>query len=408
MKFFYTATKSDGTKVSDSIDASSINEATRLLLARGLFVKKVSKGRIRLAKNLSISFGKVSLVDKILFTKHLSTMLKSGITLTEALKVIEEQATSRKFKRVVKNIASEIKTGQKLSTALASYSRIFDSLFINIINVGEESGTLEENLEYLANDLEDKYELRKAIKAAALYPSIVLVAVFGLILLLGYFVLPKITLLFKTLKFELPLATRILLKISFLFENYGNIIVAVVVLTPILVYFISRTKLVKPLWHWLLLKLPIIGKIIINYNLSIISRTFSILLKSGITVDRALAIVADTVRSQVYKKKLQKSVAEVQRGKRLSEVLSSFRQSKRQPLFPLLAIKMISVGERSGQLEESLSYLSNYYEKEVSDVTKNLTVILEPILLLIVGLIVGFVAVSVISPIYQVTGQFGR
>ncbi|MBU1164647.1 type II secretion system F family protein [Patescibacteria group bacterium] len=406
MKFFYTATKGDGSVVKESITASNINEATRILLGQGLYVKKISKGRATSINKISI-IGGVSLVDKILFAKHLATMLKSGITLSEGLKVIEEQTTSPRFKKIVANILAQTRTGQKLSTALRSYPRVFDTLVVNMISVGEESGTLEKNLEYLASDLEERHELKKSIMAASMYPAIVLIAVFGLLLLLAYFVLPKITQLFKTLKFELPLSTKILLFISEMFSNYGKIILAAAVLIPILIYLISRTKFIKPIWHTILLKIPILGKIIIEYNLSIICRTFAILLKSGITVDSSLIIITDTLKNQVYKKKLHISVKGIQTGKHFSDVLTSFKQSKRSPIFPLLAIKMINVGERSGQLEESLNYLAEYYEEEVNDTTKNLTTILEPLLLLFVGLLVGFVAISVITPIYQVTGRFG-
>jgi len=347
-------------------------------------------------------------MDKLLFTKHLSTMIKSGITISEALQVISDQASSRKFKRIIYNIDNQIRKGQRLSTALSSFPSVFDTLFINIVNVGEESGTLVENLEYLSSDLEEKYNLKKAIKAAAFYPSIVLSATFGLVLLLAYFVLPKITKLFKTLKFELPLTTKILLFTADLFENYGNIIIAIAIVTPFIIYFITRLKFIKPLWHWLLLKLPVIGKIISNYNLAIITRTINILLKSGIPVDRSLTITAETVNNKIYSQKLTQSIVEVQEGKRFSKVLQSLRQSKRKPLFPLLVIKMLGVGEKSGQLEESAAYLARYYEKEVGGATKNLTVILEPILLVVIGLIVGFVAISIITPIYQITGQFGR
>ena len=160
------------------------------------------------------------------------------------------------------------------------------------------------------------------------------------------------------------------------------------------------------MWHSLLIKMPIIGNIIINYNLALLNRTLGILLKTGLTIDQAITITSNTLSNKVYQKKVSGTLSQIQKGKRLSDILASFKQSKRKPLFPLLVIKMIGVGERSGRLDESLSYLADYFEKEVDNTTKNLTTTLEPILLIVVGLIVGFIAISVISPIYQVTGQF--
>ncbi|RJR31594.1 type II secretion system F family protein [Candidatus Parcubacteria bacterium] len=407
MKFFYTATSSKGEKTSGTVDALNVNEATRLLLRQGLYVKKIHSKKITAVNHL-FSIGTVSLVDKILFAKHLATMIKSGITISEALQIIEDQATSQRFKKIVSSINSKVKEGQQLSSALAVYGGVFDPLFKNVVSAGEESGSLEENLEYVARDLEEKYNLRKAIVAAALYPSIVLIAVVFLLLLLGYFVLPKITHLFRTLKFDLPLSTVVLLKISEIFENYGRLIIGLAIFLPLAFYFSTRLRQVRPFWHALLIKIPIIGKIIINYNLAVICRTFAILLKSGITIDRSILIVSETVKNEVYKNRLSSSVKYVQGGGTFSSALMKFKGSKRKPIFPLLAIKMIGVGEQSGQLEQSFSYLAKYYDEEVNDATKNLTVTLEPLLLLFVGLIVGFVAISVITPIYQLTGKLGR
>ena len=164
----------------------------------------------------------------------------------------------------------------------------------------------------------------------------------------------------------------------------------------------------KPLGHWCLLHLPVVSGITVNYNLTLISRTLGVMLKSGLTIDRSLAIISETTKNIIYQRRLKSILPQIQKGKRLADILAGFKQSRRRPLFPLLAIKMISVGERTGRLEESLVYLAEYFEKEVDNTTKNLTTILEPLLLIFVGLIVGFVAISVISPIYQVTSQFRR
>jgi len=305
-------------------------------------------------------------------------------------------------------VAEKVKSGQSLGNALSRFPKTFDPLFFNVIKIGEESGTLEENLEYLSIVLNDRLELKRNIQAASFYPAIVLTAVFGLGFVLAYFVLPKITQLFKTLNFELPLSTKILLWLAAMMENYGLIILFGILAGLIVLRILILTKTIKPIWHWFLLRLPIIGNIMINYNLVQINRTLGALLKSGLTIDQAIKVAAETTANLVYRRRLQKVLPEIQKGRTLSDSLAETNQSSGKPLFPLLVTKMIGVGEKSGRLDESLTDLAEYFEKELENTTKNLTTVLEPLLLLLVGLVVGFVAVSVIAPIYQITGKFGR
>jgi len=408
MKFSYIAFDNKGKPKKGVTEAASLKEATKLLIDQGWYIKKISpKGKIKSGFQ-EFSFGRVSLVEKVLFVKHLLTMTKSGINLNEALEVISEQTSSKKFSKVISEILKTIRTGQSLAGAMRKFPKVFDPLTINMIRVGEESGTLEQNLDYLSGELEDRLELKRKIKAAAFYPAIVLMATLGLGLILSYFVLPKITKLFETLSFDLPLTTRMLLWFSQLMDKHGLIVIAGVIGTLIGIKIIIGLKPVKPLWHKLIIHMPIIGNIIVNYNLALFNRTLSILLKSGLTIDKSMVIVVQTTSNLVYKKKARLALPQIQKGKRLSDILSNFNSKRGKELFPLLVTKMIGVGERSGRLDESLDYLSEYFEKEVDNTTKNLTTVLEPILLVFVGLIVGFVAVSVISPIYQVTGQFRR
>ena len=408
MKFSYIAFDSRTKIKKGIIEAPNLREATQLLIDQGWYIRKINpQGKLRTGFK-EFSFGGVPLIEKVLFAKHLETMLKSGVNLNEALEVIVDQTSSKKFKRITKEVLEKIKTGQTLANTLARFPKVFDPLVVNIIRVGEESGTLEENLKYLAGELEGRLELRRKVKAAAFYPAIILFATFGLGVVLAYFVLPKITKLFTTLDIELPLSTKILLNVAAVMDKHGLIIILGIIGGLILLRILTVVKFIKPIWHAFLIKMPIIGGIIINYNLALINRTMGILLKTGLTIDHSVNISIDTTANMVYKKKLKYSLPQIQKGKRFSDILTSFKQSRRKPLFPLIMTKMIAVGERSGRLEESFNYLAEYFEKEVDNTTKNLTTILEPILLVFVGLIVGFIAISVISPIYQVTGKFRK
>ncbi len=387
------------------IEASNLKQATQLLLDNGWFVRKITPRGAHFGFG-EISIGGVSTVEKTLFVKHLSTMIKSGISINEALEVVSQQTSSKKFQKILLSILESVQTGQTLAKSLSKFSKQFDPLFINIIRVGEESGTLEANLEYLAGEMEERLELQRNIKAAAFYPSLVLIATFGLGLVLSYFVLPNISRLFQTLSFELPLSTKILLWFAEVMEAAGLWIILGFIVFIFLMRFVTKLKAVQPAWHWLLIKTPIIGRLIIHYNLVLINRTMNILLKSGLTIDRSIEITIDTTANMVYKKRLQLALPQVRRGTQLSQALASMKQSRHKPLFSLLVTKMISVGEKSGRLEESFDYIAEYYEKEVTASTKNLTTVLEPVLLIGVGLAVGFIAISIIMPIYQVTGRF--
>jgi type IV pilus assembly protein PilC len=406
MKFSYVVFDASNKNRKGIIEAQNLKEATKLLLGQGWYIKKISPaGSFKL--NLgSLGYGGVALIDKVLMIKHLGTMLKSGINLNEALEVIASQTTSARFRKIINDILEKIKAGQSLANSLAKYPQVFDPLIINMIKVGEESGTLEENLDYLSNELEDRLELKRNIKSASFYPVIVLTMTLGLGLVLAYFVLPKITGLFKTLNFQVPLQTRILLWIANLMDKHGLVIIVGTIIGLIIFRILTKQNFFKPIWHRVIIKLPLIGNILINYNLVLINRTLGILLKSGLTIDQALTITAETTSNWVYRDRLQEILPEIQTGKRLADILNEFKQSRRHPLFPLLVIKMIGVGERSGRLDESLTYLADYFEKEVDNTTKNLTTVLEPLLLIFVGLVVGFIAVSVITPIYEITSKF--
>jgi len=405
MKFFYIAFDAKSKVHKGNLEASNLREATKVLIGKGWYIKKIKPRHILKRHWNFMGRGGFSLIDKILFAKHLATMLKSGISLHESLEVIADQTTSRQVKNNIISILESIRAGQTLSNALARQTKLFDPLFINIIKVGEESGTLEENLEYLASELENRMELRQKIKAASFYPVIVLASTFVLGFVLAYFVLPKITALFLTLNFDLPLSTKILLVVADIFQKYGLYIFVGIILTIILFKFLSNLKFFKPFFHWSLLKMPVIGRLVVNYNLTIINRTMGILLKSGLTIDQAIVSTSEILKNVIYQRQLKNSLEQVQRGKKFSDTLEPERRS-RHLMFPLLMTKMINVGERSGKLDESFLYLAEYFEKEVDNVTKNLSTILEPVLLIFVGLIIGFVAVSVITPIYQITGKF--
>lgn len=349
--------------------------------------------------NIEISFGRVSLIQKSLFAKHMSVMLKSGLNIIECLEIAHDEAQG-KFKKIMKGVLTAVTNGVSLNQSLARYPSTFNRYFVNSVRVGETSGTLEENFKALSQHLEKEQRLIGKIRAAMVYPIIVLTAAFFIGIAVSFLVLPKITPIFKGLKIELPTATKVLLWFADFVANYG--LIALVVLIIFLIFFFSiiRRPFVHPVTHWILLRLPIVSKISRNANLVRFTRTLGMLLQSGLNIDEALEITGQTVNNYYYKKALKEISIRISKGSRLSENLSNYPH-----LFPRLVSSMIGVGEESGRLDETLLYLAEYYDFEVDNSVRSLSTAIEPILLIFIGLIVAVLALAVITPIYQITGN---
>lgn len=350
-------------------------------------------------KKTAISFfGRISYLDKVFFIKHLSLMIKSGLPLRESLVILQEQTRKRKFKNVLGDIIENIERGRSLSYSLALYPNIFGSFYINMIKVGEDSGTLEESLNYLVVQLEKNYELRQKMIAAMIYPAIILTAIIVIGSLITYFILPKITGIFKVFKIEIPLATRILIYFTQIITDYGFFILVGVVFLFLILSLISRIKAVKTLFSKLTLSFPILGSMVRDMNLVYFTRSLGILLKSGVPLISALDITKTTLSNIVYQKKIEELTEKVKEGKPISSFLK-----KERAVFPSVFSRMIEIGEKTGSLEETLIYLGDFYESELDRALKTFTTIFEPFLLLVVGLVIGFVSLAIISPIYEVT-----
>jgi len=358
-----------------------------------------------LGKNLlqrNISFGGVSLTQKALLAKHLSIMVKSGLTASESIDISAE-ATTGKLTHILKNISKSVRSGRSLSEAFAVYPKIFSGIFLGALRVGESSGTLSENLENISVQLNKEKALIDKIRGAMLYPIIVLSATFVLGLLLSFVVLPKLTPLFLGLRIDLPFTTRALIWFSNFLQDYK---VLILIFVTILVFFIPwllRRDFIKPFTHYFLIKTPVVKNIVRGSNLARFSRTLGMLLKSGVNIDEALDITAVTMNNFYYSSAVGKIRRGVIKGTKLSDNLGLYKN-----LFPNVVIRMVAVGEESGKFEETLFYLAEFYEDEVDNATKNLSATIEPLLLLFIGLVVGFMALSIITPIYDLTGNINR
>lgn len=349
--------------------------------------------------NFNISFGSVSNTEVMLLTTHLAVCLKSGLTLFEALEMLRDQAEG-KLKTVLEDVTRGLQAGEPLHRALGKYPKYFSSIYINLIRIGEISGTLEANLQYLAKSLRQSYELRKKVKSAMIYPVVVFVAIILLGLAMGLFVLPKILPLFKSLNMTLSLPTKILIFLAEMFQAYGGRIVVGVILFLVFLFWLVQREFMKHLLHRAYVYTPILKGMVVNVNMAMFSRTLGMLLESGISIDQSLRITVESTENYAYRKVASTSVYEVQNGRKLSDVLAHYPR-----YFPLMASRMIEMGERTGTLSTSLMYLAEYYESEVESALKDISTIIEPVLLIFIGGIVGTVAIAIIGPIYSIAGN---
>lgn len=340
------------------------------------------------------------LKEKMFFTEYLALMLKGGASLAEALEILKTEARSRRFRKTLNDVLKRILEGESLEKAMSQHPKVFDRFYQNIVRVGEKSGSLEENLKYLALKIKKDAEMKNKVKGALIYPLIIVFLVLVVAFAVTFFVLPQITNLFYLLKVELPLITRGLISFVSFSQKYWLFILSAVLVLVLAIGFLQKLKRVKFFLDRLSLSLPFLGQIFKNLNLSFFSRTFYILLKSGVPLSESLIILSETLPNEVYKRNLLSLRSKIEGGEKISQGLKAAPQ-----IFPAVFSGMILVGERSGTLEESLLYLADYHEKEVDTALKNLSTVLEPVLLIFVGILVAFLALAIITPIYQFTGQ---
>ncbi len=347
---------------------------------------------------------RISQQEKVFFTKHLSVMLASGVPITESLSTLSEQTKSGYFKKVLRSVTSSVENGQNLAKALEKYNKVFGEFYVSMVEIGEKSGKLEENMNFLAKQMAKDYALRKKVQAAMLYPSIIMVATLIMGGFISYYVLPKLVGFFEDLDVELPLATRVLIFFANFVTNYGILVFAGLAATAILFTLFIRNKKTRPIWHKLLLKIPFLGGFITYVTLARMTRNFGTLLASGVAVSESLMITSNTLNNEVYRRELVRVKEALEKGGNIAESI----EKRGGRLFPSVAVKMIAVGEKTGKLSETLIYLSEFFEEEIDNLSKNLATIIEPILLIAIGITVGFVAIAIISPIYQLTGSIRR
>lgn len=358
---------------------------------------------IKLGKDKTVYlFHRVSGVDLALSIRHMAVMLESGLALEDSLEVIAKQSPDPKLREAYLDILQSVRSGKVMSSAMRKYPKIFSDVIISIVEVGEQGGTLEKNLNFLAVFLKKNYELLRKVKGAMLYPAIILILTAGEMLGVIYFILPKMESLFNAFD-DPPALTMFILNFSkFTRENIVLIAIGLVIL-GVAVFKFFQTPRGLDFKDKLALRVPIVRDLIQKNILASFSRTLGILLESGIPLADALKITAATSSNRVYVKIFDQLQKEVQKGNNIADFLEKYPKH-----FPPLYVKMISIGEKTATLEDNLLYLYDYYAEEVEEMTSNMSTIIEPLLLIFIGVMVAILAISIVGPIYQMTGNINQ
>jgi type IV pilus assembly protein PilC len=406
MAYDYVASSPEGKVVKGRSDLSTKDAVASRLASQGLVVISIEehKGLAIMERLIAPLVNTISHLDKVLFTKHLSIMLRAGLTLLESLDILAEQATTWRMKHVVRDLAKRVERGEKLSDALAQYPGVFTAFYHNIIRSGEYSGTMEDNLEHLAIQYTKDYELRKKIKSALTYPTLVVVAAAFIGFFFATYVLPQVAALFEGLQgVQLPWVTRVLLKTAEIAREHTFLSFTALVGGIAGFFWVIRRRVLAPVTHFIAIRVWIFGRIVREVNLARFALVFGTLLRSGVDIIKSLEVTSNVLTNVYFKRAVAKALLEVQRGKALSEVLET------EPnLFPRISSRMIGVGERAGKLEEVLGYLADFYELEVENAMKNLSTLLEPVMLLIIGVMALGMAFAILIPIYNFVAAINR
>jgi type II secretory pathway component PulF len=402
--YIYEAYNKDNKIVYGEYEASSNEEVVEFLnkhYLTPLSVKEnivAAKGQGLLAINF---FDSLSSVDIVFLVRNLSTTIKAGLSIVESLDILIKDTKKKLMKNILEGVQSMIKNGQTLSSSFEAYKDSFPPIFIGMIKAGEVSGQLEKTLAELARYLSKEYSLRNKVKSALTYPIILLIASAVVVILMLIFVLPRLTKSFASSGVALPWITKAFLLLSQMLT--WSYLLDVVVVAGVVWFFtfFRKTKVGKSLFFSVISRTPVARDLVKKIALVRFARTFGNLVGSGLSVIDSLTLSAQSINNQSYADAITKASEDIKNGIPVSESLSKFPD-----LFPSLLVSLITVGERTGSLEEILITFSDFYEEEVDNTLKELTSVLEPVLLLIMGLMIGVIAVSIILPIYQLVGHF--
>lgn len=398
-KFKYKAKSSGGDYVTGVVEAGSLNEAMADLYQQNLIPIDLKQTADREGFKIKWPFGKrLGLPELVMFCRQMYSLTKAGVPIIKAIAGLAESTDQECLRDSLRKLSKDLAGGKSLTLSMQEQSDIYSSLFISMVNVGENTGRLEDVFKQLADYYSMEYETRKRISAAMRYPTLVILFIAAAMAVLNIFVIPVFSQMFAKFGVDLPLTTRILIGTSNFFVQYWPIMAGVAVALPILIRWSLNKKSVRLAWDRVKLRLPVMGSIIDRSLLGRFSRSFSLMLQSGVPLNLALSLVAEAIDNKFLEERILDMRRQIEQGNSLSTVTT---QSK---MFTPLVLQMFAVGDETGRVDELLQEAADYYEREVDYDLKSLTAKIEPILLIFVAVIVAILALGIFTPMWDMYG----
>jgi len=398
-RYKYKAKSNEGKLVTGLVEALNEKSAARVLREQNLIPLYLSE-RSKLGFGFFISsFMGVSSKDVADFTRQLSTMIAAGLSLTNSLVILQEQSKPTMAK-VLAEIVKEIEGGSSFNQVLIKYPKIFSHTYVALVKSGEASGSLDEVLKRMSDSLEKQQEFKGKVKGAMIYPTIVVTGMLGVMFVMMTFVIPKMTSMYQDFGTSLPLSTQILIGVSNFFSRFWYLVLAMIAGAIYGFHAWRKTPYGRKKTDGLILKIPIVGILQTKVILTEISRTLSMLLGAGVTIIDSLNIVAEAANNAIFENSIRVAAKDVEKGFPLTQVFERYEE------YPPIFTQMVAVGEETGKLDEVLAKLSTQFEMESELAIKGLTTAMEPLMMVVLGIGVGFIVISIITPIYNLTSQF--
>ena len=401
MKFLFKAKNKQGELKEGFIDASSSEVALEILQKNNLFPISIKEERQRdvVTKAFFKYFDKVNEKELMVFFRQLSVLIEARVPIVTSLNALKEQTENKYFKKVIEEMVADIQDGMAFSQAMQKHGDLFSNLAINMIKSGEVSGNLRKSVTYVADNIEKNYNLASKVRSALLYPVIVVIVFFIIAFLVITFVVPRLMLIIKDLGTDIPWYTKGLIYASDFMSNYWWIVLFMVLGAIGGVWYYIKTEDGRREWDQIKIKLPIFGRVFRGVYMARFADNLSVLLQGGIPIIKALNVVSAVVGNSVYQAIFLQAADEVKTGGTMSDAF------KKYSLIPPVVSQMVKIGEESGQVDAVLNQIAKFYEQETDESTRNLSTLIEPILMVVIGVMVGILAFSVIMPIYNIAGQ---
>jgi type IV pilus assembly protein PilC len=401
MKFIYQARNKEGSVKQGVVVAVNQSKAEQLLGENGFIIISIQAQEENFLSKIN-PFGKsVGYKDLVMFSRQLSTLISARVPILQALRVMESQMDNEYFISIVRDLIAAVENGESFSLALAKHPEVFGNLYINLVRAGEAAGSVAEALNYLADQLEKDYDLRSKVRTALTYPAFIMSALVAVAFLMFKFVLPKLTEVLEQQGGELPAITKAIIALTGFFDVYWWLVLIVIVGFVVSAYFYIRTETGRYQWDRLKINMPIIGRIFKDIYLARFARNLATLVSGGIPIIQTIKIMSEVVGNVIYRDILVMTSKDVANGSSISDSLQQHDE------FPPLVTQMVKIGEQSGQLGGIMKKLAEFYEKEVDNSVQVLSTLLEPVIMVILGIGVGLLVAGILLPIYNLASTVG-